>query len=65
LTDEELSADRRIMKSKEGTMMYHHRNAYVFASYAAGIRISDLLTIESGKIVTMVRTFKVPDTKNR
>jgi hypothetical protein len=30
-------------------MKYHHRNAYIFASYAAGIRISDLLQL-NGKI---------------
>jgi integrase/recombinase XerD len=45
LTDEELSAVEEY-SLKEGTMMYHHRNAYIFASYAAGIRISDLLQLK-------------------
>jgi integrase len=44
LTDEELLKVEE-HKLKEGTMKYHHRNAYIFASYAAGIRISDLLQL--------------------
>ena len=44
LTDEELLKVEE-HSLKEGTMMYHHRNAYIFASYAAGIRISDLLQL--------------------
>jgi integrase len=44
LTDEELLIVEEY-SIKEGTMKYHHRNAYIFASYAAGIRISDLLQL--------------------
>lgn len=44
LTDEELQLVEEYT-IKEGTMKYHHRNAYIFASYAAGIRISDLLQL--------------------
>lgn len=45
LTEEELTVIEN-HEIKEGTMMYHHRNAYVFACYAAGIRISDLLQLK-------------------
>ncbi len=45
LTEEELTVIENYV-IKEGTMMYHHRNAYVFACYAAGIRISDLLQLK-------------------
>lgn len=30
---------------KEGSKIFHHKNAYVFAAYTAGIRISDLLQL--------------------
>jgi integrase len=45
LTDEELLKVEEF-SIKEGTMKYHHRNAYIFASYTAGIRISDLLQLK-------------------
>ncbi|RYZ25414.1 MAG: site-specific integrase [Chitinophagaceae bacterium] len=45
LTEEELSAIENLALTK-GTVMYHHRNMYVFAAYAGGIRISDLLQLK-------------------
>ncbi len=44
LTEEELAAIEAI-ELKEGTVMAHHRNMYVFAAYAGGVRISDLLQL--------------------
>lgn len=44
LTEDELKAIEDL-DLKEGTVMYHHRNMYIFASYAGGIRISDLLQL--------------------
>jgi integrase/recombinase XerD len=42
LTEEELAAIEKVELSQD-TMIHHHRNMYVFACYAGGIRISDLL----------------------
>lgn len=44
LTDEEI---QRIedLELEEGTMLFHHRNAYIFAAYAGGLRISDILQL--------------------
>lgn len=44
LTEEELLAIENIELQPNSTM-YHHRNMYVFAAYAGGIRISDLLQL--------------------
>ena len=45
LTEEELKKIEELPLTL-GTMMYHHRNMYIFASYAGGIRISDLLKLK-------------------
>jgi integrase/recombinase XerD len=45
LTEDELKAIEEL-PLKEGSVMYHHRNLYVFAAYAGGIRISDLLQLK-------------------
>lgn len=45
LTEDELSLMERI-PLVEGSMKYHHRNMYIFAAYAGGLRISDLLTLK-------------------
>lgn len=44
LTEEELLLVEEY-NIKKGSMKFHHRNAYIFAAYAAGIRISDLLQL--------------------
>jgi integrase/recombinase XerD len=44
LTEDELKAIEELLL-KQGSVMYHHRNLYVFACYAGGIRISDLLQL--------------------
>jgi len=44
LTEDELEAIEKLTL-KEGTVMDHHRNMYVFAAYAGGIRISDLFQL--------------------
>lgn len=44
LTEEELTAIENLSLTV-GTVMYHHRNMYVLAAYAGGIRISDLLQL--------------------
>ena len=45
LTEKELSLMEKIPLA-EGSMKYHHRNMYIFATYAGGLRISDLLTLK-------------------
>jgi integrase/recombinase XerD len=44
LTEEELAAIETL-RLKEGLVITHHRNMYVFAAYAGGVRISDLLQL--------------------
>lgn len=44
LTEEELAAIEDL-ELKEESKMSHHRNMYVFAAYAGGVRISDLLQL--------------------
>lgn len=44
LTEEELAAIEKL-DLKEGSMMAKHRDMYVFAAYAGGVRISDLLQL--------------------
>lgn len=44
LTEEELTAIEDLQLT-EGTVMFHHRNMYIFAAYAGGIRISDILQL--------------------
>lgn len=44
LTEEELEAIENV-ELKTNSMMDHHRNLYVFAAYAGGMRISDLLKL--------------------
>jgi len=45
LTEEELKKVED-MKLKAGSMKYHHRNIYVFAAYAGGLRISDIFQLK-------------------
>ncbi|MCB9186912.1 MAG: site-specific integrase [Flavobacteriales bacterium] len=45
LTDEELEKLKNL-QLKENSRMCRHRDLFVFASYTAGIRISDLLTLK-------------------
>jgi integrase/recombinase XerD len=44
LTEEELKALEEL-PLESGSMKYHHRNIYVFAAYAGGIRISDIIKL--------------------
>lgn len=44
LTDEEIKAVEDL-ELVEGSVMFHHRNIYIFAIYAGGIRISDILQL--------------------
>lgn len=44
LTEEELAAIEKL-DLKTGSMMAQHRDMYVFAAYAGGVRISDLLQL--------------------
>ncbi len=44
LTEEEIKKIDELPLT-EGTVMFHHRNIYVFACYAGGIRISDILQL--------------------
>ena len=44
LTEEELSQVENLDLNPE-TLIFHHRNMYIFSAYAAGIRISDLLKL--------------------
>ena len=44
LTEEEIKKIEDLVL-KEGSVMFHHRNIYIFATYAGGIRISDLLLL--------------------
>lgn len=45
LTEAELEQIETI-NLNEGTKLFHHRNLFVFAAYAGGIRISDLLKLK-------------------
>ncbi len=45
LTEEEIAAIEDLPLDKE-SMKYHHRNMYILACYAGGIRISDLITLK-------------------
>ncbi len=45
LTDEELSKIEKL-DLKVDSNMNHHRNIYIFAAYAGGLRISDILTLK-------------------
>jgi len=45
LTEDELKLFEEIVLDN-GSMLDHHRNAYVFSCYAAGIRISDILQLK-------------------
>lgn len=44
LTEEELTAIENL-NLVPGSMKFHHRNIYIFAAYAGGIRISDIITL--------------------
>ena len=44
LTDEEIKKIEEL-ELTEGSVMFHHRNIYIFATYAGGIRISDILQL--------------------
>lgn len=45
LTEEELIRIEDL-KLEPGTRIYHHRNAYVFAAYTGGLRVSDILQLK-------------------
>jgi integrase/recombinase XerD len=45
LTEEELLQIEKL-QLKVGSRKYHHRNMYVFAAYAGGLRISDILQLK-------------------
>lgn len=45
LSDAEIAAIDAL-HLKEGSVMFHHRNMYIFATYAGGIRISDVLQLK-------------------
>lgn len=45
LTEEELDLLVQV-PLKEGSKLWHHRNLFVFATYAGGLRISDLLQLK-------------------
>ena len=45
LTEDEINAIDKLLL-KENTVIFHHRNMYIFACYAGGIRISDLLQLK-------------------
>jgi integrase/recombinase XerD len=45
LTEDELRAIEEL-KLKPGTRIFHHGNMYVFAAYAGGLRISDILKLK-------------------
>jgi len=45
LTESELKKIEDLVLTKD-SMMFHHWNAYIFATYAGGIRISDLLQLQ-------------------
>lgn len=45
LTEEELT-NLENLTLVEGSQIYHHRNIYVFAAYAGGLRISDILFLK-------------------
>jgi len=45
LTEEELDKLANLNLT-EGSMKYHHRNIYVFAAYAGGLRISDICQLK-------------------
>lgn len=57
LTEEEIKKIEEL-PLKEGTVMFHHRNIYIFATYAGGIRISDILLLRwqnyDGKHINLV-----------
>ena len=44
LTETELAAMENLVLDL-GSMKYHHRNIYIFACYAGGMRISDIITL--------------------
>lgn len=52
LTEEELQAVWEV-PLKEGSVRWHHRNIFVFATYAGGLRISDLLQLRWDNISKM------------
>lgn len=45
LTESELKEFENVTLTPD-SMLFHHRNAYIFAAYAGGIRISDLLQLQ-------------------
>jgi integrase/recombinase XerD len=45
LTEEEIKKIEDLDLT-ENTMMFHHRNIYIFATYAGGMRISDILQLK-------------------
>jgi len=45
LVDEEIKKIDELVLT-EGSVMFHHRNIYIFATYAGGIRISDILQLK-------------------
>jgi integrase len=45
LTEEEIIKIEEL-ELTDNTMMFHHRNIYIFATYAGGLRISDILQLK-------------------
>lgn len=63
LTDKELDLIDK-MELTEGTKKFHHRNAYIFAAYAGGIRVSDLLKLQWANFDGIHITFQMKKTKD-
>lgn len=63
LTEEELTKIENA-KFPEDSIVFHHRNAYVFAAYAGGIRISDLLQLKWSNYNGTNITWQVHKTKD-
>ncbi len=64
LTEAELTK-LETLQLKEGSVMNHHRNIYVFAAYAGGLRISDILQLrwknfDGEKINIMIHKTQTP-----
>ncbi len=64
LTEAELSK-MEVLQLKEGSVMNHHRNIYVFAAYTGGLRISDVLQLrwknfDGEKINIMIHKTQTP-----
>lgn len=63
LTDEELTKIENLKLTK-GSTMDHHRNAFIFAAYAGGIRISDILQLKWSNFNGTNVTFQMQKTND-